>query len=389
LADRLLADGHSVFRINFNGGDTVYWGARPALPFRQDITCLDACIDGMYRNSGITDVLLFGDRRPVHRPAIERAKELGVRIHVFEEGYFRPYWITLEKDGVNAHSLLPRDPDWYRHAALKLGSGKKTEAFQSSFRIRAVHDVFYHAANMINPLLFPGYRSHAPSSAPVMYAGYLKRLILKSHHEKLDSETVRDLITSHSDFYLLPLQLNGDAQIRDHSSFKNMVDVMEYVIGSFACHAPKDSHLVVKNHPLDMGFSGYTDDVQRLERHFGISGRVHYLETGNLDELILHARGCVTVNSTVGGVALEHGCPTITLSNPVYNMPGLTFQGSLDLFWQDLTQPDAELFSCFKSVVLYATQVNGGFYCARGIRLAVDNSLSRLTAQRSPLEELL
>ncbi len=27
----------------------------------------------------------------------------------FEEGYLRPYCITLEKDGVNANSSLPRD----------------------------------------------------------------------------------------------------------------------------------------------------------------------------------------------------------------------------------------------------------------------------------------
>jgi capsular polysaccharide export protein len=36
-----------------------------------------------------------------------------------------------------------------------------------------------------------------------------------------------------------------------------------------------------------------------------------------------------------------------------------------------------------------ATQVNGGFYCAAGIDLAVKNSSRILTAQKSPLEQLL
>jgi capsular polysaccharide export protein len=91
----------------------------------------------------------------------------------------------------------------------------------------------------------------------------------------------------------------------------------------------------------------------------------------------------------VGGVALQYGCPTITLSDPIYNLAGLTFQGELDQFWQDAEPPDQELFRCFKSTVVGTTQINGGFYCARGIELAVKNAITSLTADRSPLEKLL
>ena len=30
----------------------------------------------------------------------------GLRIHVFEEGYMRPYWVTYERGGTNGHSRL-------------------------------------------------------------------------------------------------------------------------------------------------------------------------------------------------------------------------------------------------------------------------------------------
>ena len=113
LADRLLSAGHLVFRINFNGGDMAYWFGKPSWRFREKVDELPAFLDNKIRIFGITDIVLFGDRRPIHRPSIEWAKQQGIRIHVFEEGYFRPYWVTLERDGVNAHSLLPRDPDWY------------------------------------------------------------------------------------------------------------------------------------------------------------------------------------------------------------------------------------------------------------------------------------
>jgi capsular polysaccharide export protein len=29
-------------------------------------------------------------------------------VHVFEEGYLRPYWVTYESDGSNGHSQLTK-----------------------------------------------------------------------------------------------------------------------------------------------------------------------------------------------------------------------------------------------------------------------------------------
>jgi capsular polysaccharide export protein len=113
------------------------------------------------------------------------------------------------------------------------------------------------------------------------------------------------------------------------------------------------------------------------------------METGNLDALLRHARGTVTVNSTVGAHSISLNCPTIALSDPIYNLPGLTYQGHLDGFWQNEVKPDAELFGHFRNTVIHTTQVNGGFYSRQGIALAVENCLRRLEQERSPLEELL
>ena len=82
-----------------------------------------------------------------------------------------------------------------------------------------------------------------------------------------------------------------------------------------------------------------------LSDRFDLAGRVEYMETGDLDTMLCHARGTVTVNSTVGALSVGLNCPTITLSDPIYNLPGLTYQGNLDDFWQDEVRPDAELFN--------------------------------------------
>jgi capsular polysaccharide export protein len=389
LAHRLKADGHRIYRMNFNSGDWLYWGARPAWNYKGSVCELRKYLDDRYNTYGITDQILFGDCRPVHRPAVEQGQIHGVRTHVFEEGYFRPYWITLERQGVNAYSLLPRDPDWYRDVGASLPDYGDGQSFQSSFAIRAAHDIAYHVAGMYNPIFFPRYRTHAPVNAAVEYLGYSRRLPLLRFHRQRDNEVGDDLVRAGTPFFLLPLQLGNDAQIRAHSNFNDMVGVMEVVMESFARQAPAEAKLVIKNHPLDMGLDNYPRVIRGLTRRFGLEGRVEYMETGNLEGLLRHAQGTVTVNSTVGAFSLALNCPTITLSNPIYNLPGLTFQGPLDMFWKNKARPDAELFRLFRNTVIHTTQVNGGFYSRQGIDMAVDNCRHMLVAKCSPLEELL
>ena len=158
---------------------------------------------------------------------------------------------------------------------------------------------------------------------------------------------------------------------------------------SFARHAPGAARLVIKNHPLDMGLVNYKKVVRGLSNRFDVGGRVEYLETGDLDTMLCHARGTVTVNSTVGALAVGLNCPTITLAEPIYNLPGLTYQGHLDEFWQDAVRPDAALFHYFRNTVIHTTQVNGGLYSRQGIAMAVENCRRVLEQERSPLEELL
>lgn len=389
LADRLKTDGHSVFRINFSAGDALHWGLRPARNYRGDLAELRDVLDDKYRKFDITDQVLFGDRRPVHQPALNHGKVCEVRTHVFEEGYFRPHWVTLERDGVNGHSLLPRDPDWFRDVDKTLQAHVNTVPFQSSFQVRAVHDVLYHVAGALNPLLFSGYQTHASITAPLEYAAYVKRFSMLKLIREREHRRARALMESGTPYYVLPLQLNSDVQIRVHSRFADMREVIECVLESFARQAPGAAKIVIKNHPLDMGLMNFNKIIRDCERRLSIEGRVVYLEDGNLVALVRRCQGVVTVNSTAGIVAIEEGKPTVTLSDPIYNLPGLTCQMSLDDFWSQAHMPDAEFFARFRRVLMAATQINGGFYSGSGMALAAENSCRVLTAERSPLEELL
>lgn len=389
LHDQLVAHGHRASRVNFNAGDTVYWGRRPAWAFKENIASLPDFLTEKITASGATDILLFGDRRPIHLPAIEIAKRDNIRIHVFEEGYFRPYWVTLERNGVNANSLFPRDPAWVRNVAQSIPDYDNAEPFTATLRTRALHDMAYHLSNIANPIMFPRYRTHRPVISGLEYAGWGQRFAKMPIYERRDRETIQRVMVSNTPFYLLPLQLDSDTQIRDHSPFDDMSDVIKLTLSSFATHAPSNARLVIKNHPLDTGFVNYPRLIKKLENEFQCTGRIDYLESGDLDALLKKARGLVTVNSTVGLSSLGHGCPTIALSNPLYNLDDLTFRGSLDDFWREGAPPDAELFRLFRNALIHTTQINGGFYSAAGIKLAVANSVRVLEAARSPLEALL
>jgi capsular polysaccharide export protein len=389
LGRALQARGHAVRRVNFCGGDLAYAGGLPHWNFRGAAWELRAWLDIHAATEGFTDVVLFGDCRPLHQRAVAWATANALRIHVFEEGYFRPYWVTLERGGVNSNSPLSMDADWYRDVGSRLPDYGDSASFVSPFWLRAVHDVVYHTAGIGNPFLFPSYRTHAPTSAAIEYAAYLRRFAVNAMHRESDLDAVRKVVSAKVPFYFLPLQLDGDAQIRDHSQFDDMSAAMHTVMASFAQYAPIQSRLVIKGHPLDPGLVSYRLEAKMLARHYGLEDRLVYVDAGDLEVLLPNCEGVVTVNSTVGILSLAMGAPTMALSEPIYKLPGLTFDGKLDLFWREHAKPDADLFRCFRNTVMHCAQINGGFYCPQGRALAVANSVPRLEADVSPLETLL
>jgi capsular polysaccharide export protein len=388
LADALAAAGHGIRRVNFCVGDLRYWRGHPADRYRGAAAGFADFLQPLLARHQVSDLVLFGDERPLHRPAIALARAAGLRVHVFEEGYLRPDWITLEEDGVNANSRLPRDPAWYRWAEHRLGAPPAARPVGASLRTRAVQDLAYHLANLANPLLFPGYRTHRPHNAALEYAGWAHRFARLPYWRRREHGRIAALLDQARPFYLLPLQLNADAQILRHSDFADMPELLDRTLDSFARHAPRDTLLIVKNHPLDTGLVNYRRRLRQLERRHGLQGRLAYLETGDLPALLRHARGVVTVNSTVGIAALQQGCPTVALGQALYALPGLTHQDGLDPFWQALPKPDPGLFRAFRNTLLHTALVNGGFYTRAGIELAVRNSLPRLTGS-APLRALL
>jgi len=386
LASALNTEGHSIEKVNYNFGDALYWRGR-ALPCRASLAGLIPFYSKLFKDRQTTDLVLFGDCRPVHIPAIQLAKQIGIRIHVFEEGYFRPDWITLEQDGVNNYSSLPREAEWYREISKHLVDDPPPAVLQSGFNARVAHDVAYNMACLANPIFYPDYPSHVTYSIRAEYLAYVRRAWRVRRLRRQEAATISDILLS-SNYFLIALQVRGDAQLRFHSDYADSEKFLRETITSFAEYAPIHTRLVIKNHPLDQGFTDYRQLINALARRFGLGDRVIFLETGHLPSLLDHALGLVTINSTTIGQALFHRCPVKTLGRSIFNINGLTYQGSLAEFWKAPGVVDTDLFNAVKKVITYATQIHGGLHSAQGIAVAVKNAIPRLLEQPDRLTAL-
>lgn len=386
FATKLNDIGFQYYRVNFCGGDQLFstknnnntdsdrnWN------YTDIPENFSQWLGNKLNRYRITDIILFGDSRPLHMQAIKLATQQCIQVHVFEEGYLRPNWLTLEKHGANANSSLPKNPQWYLDYSHSIKSLKPRNETGYRLKIRALHDIRYHINSFLQRKSFPHYRTHRPRTPLTEYLGWSYRFPTLLFHEQLNKITIKKLINSKEEFYLLPLQLDADIQIRIHSSFRNMKEVMQRVLRSFATHAPSNSKIVIKNHPLDTGLEHYNSYLKKLAKKLGIVGRIIYIETGNLPKLLDAAKGTVVVNSTVGIISLRHQCPTCVLGNAIYDMKGLTFQGGLHNFWQQGNKPDQTLFQAFEKTVIDLTQINGDFYTKKGINMAVEACIKHLS----------
>lgn len=383
LAKALNEKGYGVSRINMSGGDWYFWGGWKAMDYRGAPEGFGNFVREHVIRSGTTDIVLHNDCRPGHRRAIEAVRDLGCRIWVFEEGYMRPHWLTLEEGGINGHSPLMSSMALHLEGAND-NVGEETDfvALASGMKRRVIYDFQWQIWNYVLWFRYPRFRTHRPFPIWAEYATWLRRLAVLPLRKRHAEKTVARLVSRRDRFFLFPMQLDTDSQVKVHSPFSGMTDALKEVIGSFAEHAPQDSRLVVKAHPLDNGWVNFRRRTGAIARRLGVADRVEYIDGGDLNLLLRHAQGAVILNSTVGLSALEAACPLICLGRAIFDLPGLTFKGGLNAFWQAPERPRKALFSAFLRYLRRESLINGDYYTDEGMGLAVRNAIARFEVPR-------
>ena len=379
LARELRKKGARCTRVIVNGGDLMDWGLREAAVYRGGPSDWSRWIADYFRREKATDLIVHGAAYRHARQAADEARRLGMHVHVFEEGYFRPHWVTLERDGVNCTSSLPTDPEVYRKAAPHtrmapfVPAGKITPA--------GVKRLITHHLNLfLASPLFPRFRAPYRYSITHQCRSHIRRYVAQAMTKRRTAERVRRILADPRPLFLALLQRPGDAQLTHDANFSEMRDFVGHVVTSFAAHAPADARLCFKAHPLDHGIEPHAKFVRDAAEAAGVSDRVTYVDGGHFPTMVRAAVGVISVNSTGGLSAIEAGRPAITLGRAIYALPGLTHQAGLDRFWTAPEGPDAALLVAFRAVVMAQTQINGDFSTPAGIALVVPEAARRMMA---------
>lgn len=386
LGRGLMKAGHKVYKVNFNGGDRAFWRLPGGMDYRGSLAEWPDAFARLIREKAITDVVLFGDCRDHHLVATRVCRELGVPVHVFEEGYIRPDWVTLELGGVNGHSSLPRDPAWYRETAAALPPVPEHKQVHSSFRRRATEGLLYNFADVLTRWYYPHWNNHRPWHPLVEGMGWVRKLSRRKESVADATELLARLAVTDAPYFLFPLQLDSDAQIRLHSPFAGIADALKLIIQSFARHAPAGTRLVAKEHPLDNGVRDWRQETADMAARFGVADRVDYLGWGDIVPVAQRAQGMITINSTSGTLGLAMGVPVVALGHAVYDIPDITYQEGLDAFWQKPVAPDRETFEAFRRVLVERCLIPGGFFSDEALEKVVRHAIARFEG-RSMLPE--
>jgi len=374
LACALESYGHATNQIGFNQGDKIFWAnKRSFIPFTLPIDAWSGFLQREFREKQITDLVIYNDTRPFHKTAIQAAHARGINVHIFEEGYLRPYWITYERDGSNGNSKLmslaqsavvpdhlTRGPDPV-HAPCHWGD----------MREHIFYGAVYHWCILCANRQFPNFTSHREISIRKEFRLHLKQLVFTP--ARIAARFWANLTLKFGTFpyHLILMQLQHDSAFQNHSPFKTNASFLELTLRSFANNAPPHHHLVIKAHPLEDGRSEIAYHLRRLGTKFGINRRIHYLPGGKLAHVLDPALSVVTVNSTAGQQALWRGIPVKTLGQAIYNHDKFISKQSLDAFFAHPKAPNLQAYKAFRNFLLQTSQIPGGFYSKAGRQQAI------------------
>ncbi|BBB25116.1 capsule biosynthesis protein [Amphritea japonica] len=380
LSKGLQNRGAKCLKINFCLGEWLFWQGAEAINYRGTLTDWPGFLVDFIKQHNVTDVVYYADRLPYHRLAIDIAADLGINAITYENGYLRPYWITLEHGGMSRLSHFPTDPGHILEEGKKHPAPTIQQGLGHPFWQEARNEVVYNLANFFDIAFFRRYQADKVYNPLYEYLNYIPRLLQNKKQTKIARKVITGLKSKR--FFLFPLQMQNDYQLRENSPFQHQTEAITLAISALSESAEQDTHLLFKIHPMDNGIESWSDIINDLTTRYKLNGRVWYIDGGNLDHIIRDCAGTVTINSTVGVTGIQKLKPVITLGDAMYDIPGLTSQQTLKAFFQQPQPPNPELVDSFIRLMAATIQVHGSFISEKGREFAISEMSERLINNR-------
>ena len=370
-----------VYKINFQIGELLLYFDKNTYFYRGTIDAWGQYLKEIVEKHKIEQIFLLSTSRIYHQIAIDLAKELNIDVYVFEQGYIRPHYVTIEQNGVNAETNLPKCPEFY----LNLNTDNKVKPDKPIIneKRKQLMSIPYNWALFIVHLSIYGYGIVATNYlinkhhiSPFKDRGKwiflhtlgFSKLFLKSLFAKVNFKTKKNnnywIKKNKANYYFYPLQVASDTQLTQNAKM-TIEESLIQVIESFQAFSLPETYLIIKHHPLDRGHNNYKKLIFSLAKKYNIPHRIKYIYDCNLSKALQYSLGVIVINSTTGLSALLHKKPVICLSKTaVYDISSLTYQKDLHTFWQEAKSftINEKLLHNFYVYLKRTTQFQGEFY---------------------------
>lgn len=391
MAQQLRSAGHQTSKIGFNGGDRLFGNRFGSLTrFAGTNEDWSGWLRDYIDRDSVTDIMLYGTTRPVHREAIKLAHSIGLRTHIFEEGYLRPWWVTYERSGANAGSRLMQmsmaDIRTSLHGAADAPAA--APAKWGDTREHIFWGAVYHAAVLAGSLVRAPFPTHREPGVPAEVLIALRYLALSPLTALARARATQRIARSGAPYHLVLLQLSHDENHRAASPYASPEAYFNDLMSAFAKGAPGHHHLVFKAHPLEDGREPLAKMVSSISRNLRIRDRVHFLAGAKLAPLLDNAQSAVTVNSTAAHQALWRRLPVKTLGPAPHAKPEFSSSQDLVAFFANPSPPDHDAYLAFRRYLLATCQIPGGFYSARARRRLLRRAADLVLAESDPFDAL-
>jgi len=334
------------------------------IKYSKDIYSFKKFLKEVVYKKKIKHIFMYGNVLIPHRQALELAEELKkenkiINTHIFELGYLRPNFVTLENKGINYTSSFIRNKKFYfKQDVYESFPIPKKYAL---FRIRKI----WKTITFVNHC-FQNYKvvefEHKLQPKPIYLWFQIKGFFLKFFYRFTEYKLKKKCFFK-KPFYIVILQVSTDSQLRTGSNFEDNKEFIFKVIKNFAEANLDNTNLIFKHHPRDRGYINYRNLIEKISKEYGVYKNVFYVHDYFLSKIFQNSncKGTVLINSTVGFQSIYHSVPTKTLGIAPYNVEGLSDQKDLVSFFKSPAVVDKLLFNKFYKYILENSQINGNF----------------------------
>jgi len=363
----LIAAGKKVTKVVLHAGDWIYHYKRvPTVSYKGKIDQWESWLRAYIADHDIDTLVIYNQYRPYNVVGWNLAKELKLECLVLELGLIRPDFC----------SLYSRDCDQFKYLANEwdklLTSGgtlkppvKPPQLRRMSTPKKMTQFALFFLLSRLMSIVFRRYPHYVDQRTMGVWhhlkAGFVG--MVRFYRRNKEHKFEKDFEGEWSgNYYFVPLQVHTDSQITERSDFSSVEEFIKLVITSFYDHAPAETKLVFKVHPMDRGYKDYQAYIDELRQSNPHGQRVFYLDRIHLPTALDHARACVTINSSVGLSALIHHTPLLTLGKASFDLEGLTYKGELDDFWENHGKVNEKNVDNYISLLKHTSQAKGTLY---------------------------